>query len=152
MVYHFKHSFSQNILFQDFLIFDSRSRKVKSIEPLHEKNQHFAFAKTKAQITFAVIAKLISAFVFTTHRLDNSFTFLIKNFRHLAISCACTARFVSDLFGNHIVGFLMTQLHSISEKEVPFNVKSNKPRFDKMNIWCIQKKVYLKPRKPETCE
>ena len=28
----------------------------------------------------------------------------IQNFLSLAIFCACTARFVSDLFGNHIVG------------------------------------------------
>ena len=30
------------------------------------KNQHFAYAKTKTQISFAVTAKLISAFVFAT--------------------------------------------------------------------------------------
>ena len=29
----------------------------------------------------------------------------IRNFKLLALFCACTARFVSDLFGNHIVGF-----------------------------------------------
>ena len=29
---------------------------------------------------------------------------------HLAIVCACVARFVSDPFGNHIVCFLMTRL------------------------------------------
>ena len=28
----------------------------------------------------------------------------------LAIFCACTARFVSDLFGNHVVGFLKKRL------------------------------------------
>ena len=32
----------------------------------HEKNQHFAYAKTKAHISFAVTAKL-SAFVFAVH-------------------------------------------------------------------------------------
>ena len=36
-----------------------------------------------------------------------------KIFHPLAIFYACTGRFVSDLFGNHIVGFLMTQLKSI---------------------------------------
>ena len=36
------------------------------IEPPHGKNQQFAYVKTKAQISFAVTAKLISAFVFTT--------------------------------------------------------------------------------------
>ena len=30
------------------------------------RNQHFAYAKTKTQISFAVTAKLISAFVFAT--------------------------------------------------------------------------------------
>ena len=28
-----------------------------------------------------------------------------ENFKLLALFCACTGRFVSDLFGNHIVGF-----------------------------------------------
>ena len=40
----------------------------KIYEPRHErkkKQQIFAYAKTKAQISFAVTAKLISAFVFT---------------------------------------------------------------------------------------
>ena len=35
-------------------------------EPHHEKTGYFAYAKTKAQISFAVNAKLISAFVFAT--------------------------------------------------------------------------------------
>ena len=30
---------------------------------------------------------------------------LLRNFKLLALSCACTGWFVSDLFGNHIVGF-----------------------------------------------
>ena len=33
-----------------------------------------------------------------------------KNFQPLATLCACTAQFVSDLFGYHIVGFLITWL------------------------------------------
>ena len=37
-----------------------------SNEPRREKNRIFAYAKTKAQISFAVNAKLISAFVFAT--------------------------------------------------------------------------------------
>ena len=36
--------------------------------------------------------------------------FLNPNFKLLAIFCACTARFVSDMFRNHIVGFPMTRL------------------------------------------
>ena len=35
-------------------------------EPRHEKNNKSAYAKTKTQISFAVTAKLISAFVFAT--------------------------------------------------------------------------------------
>ena len=38
----------------------------KPFEPLHEKSNDFAYAKTKTQISFAVTVKLISAFVFTT--------------------------------------------------------------------------------------
>ena len=33
-----------------------------------------------------------------------------KNFQSVATFCACTAQFVSDVFGNHIVGFLIMQL------------------------------------------
>ena len=32
-------------------------------------------------------------------------TIPLRNFKLLALFCACTGRFVSDLFGNHIVGF-----------------------------------------------
>ena len=35
-------------------------------EPRHEKTGFYAYAKTKKQISFAVTAKLISAFVFAT--------------------------------------------------------------------------------------
>ena len=33
-----------------------------------------------------------------------------KNFQSVATFCACTARFVSDVFGNHIVDFLIMRL------------------------------------------
>ena len=59
----------------------------------------FAYAKTKTQISFAVTAKLISAFVFAT-RIVQSLFFLSPKFQRLAIFCGCTARFVSDLVGN----------------------------------------------------
>ena len=36
------------------------------IEPRRKKTGFFAYAKTKTQISFAVTAKLISAFVFAT--------------------------------------------------------------------------------------
>ena len=59
----------------------------------------FAYAKTKTQISFAVTAKLISAFVFAT-RIVQSLFFLNPKFKPLAMFCSCTARFVSDLGGN----------------------------------------------------
>ena len=56
-------------------------------------------AKTKTQISFAVIAKLISDFFFAT-RIEQSLYFLNTKFNPLAIFCDCTARFVSALVGN----------------------------------------------------
>ena len=39
-------------------------------------------------------------------RIAQQFLFyLIRNLKLLALFCDCTGRFVSDLFGNHIVGF-----------------------------------------------
>ena len=35
-----------------------------------------------------------------------------KNFKLLALFCDCTGRFVSDLLGNHIVGFSTRRLIS----------------------------------------
>ena len=46
------------------------------MKPHHEKTQQFAYAKTKAQISFAVTAKLISAFVFATRIVQ--FLFVLK--------------------------------------------------------------------------
>ena len=36
---------------------------------------------------------------------DSTIPLLLQNFKLLACFCSCTGRFVSDLFGNHIVGF-----------------------------------------------
>ena len=36
---------------------------------------------------------------------DSTIPLLLKSEISLALFCACTGRFVSDLFGNHIVGF-----------------------------------------------
>ena len=44
-----------------------------SIEPRHEKIGFFAYAKTKTQISFAVTAKLISAFVFAIQIVQSLF-------------------------------------------------------------------------------
>ena len=68
------------------------------------ENQQSALAKTKAQISFAVTAKLICAVVFATVIVQSLFYFNAK-FKLLALSCACPGRFVSDLFGNHIARF-----------------------------------------------
>ena len=42
-------------------------------EPRREKTGFFAYAKTKTQISFAVTAKLISAFVFATQIIQSLF-------------------------------------------------------------------------------
>ena len=67
----------------------------------------FAYVKTKTQISFAVIVKLISAFVFAT-QIVQSLYFLNPKFQ--AIFCGCTARFVSDLVGTPKTDFLTTRL------------------------------------------
>ena len=69
-----------------------------------------AYAKTNAQISFAVTAKLISAFVFATQIVQFLY-FLNEKFRTSnSIFCDCTARFVSDQFETQIVVFLMHRL------------------------------------------
>ena len=76
-------------------------------EPCREKTGFLhMLKKTKTQISFAVTAKLISAFVFAT-RIVQSLYFLNPKFKHLAFFFDCTARFVSDLVGNPEDGFLM---------------------------------------------
>ena len=59
----------------------------------------FCICENKTQISFAVTAKLISAFVFATWIVQSLF-YQIKNFKPLAIFCGSTAWFVSDLVGN----------------------------------------------------
>ena len=57
----------------------------------------------------SLTAKLISAFVFATQTVQ----FFFLNLKFQACShpiCAYTVGFVSDLLGNHIVGFLTTGL------------------------------------------
>ena len=61
----------------------------------HKKTNILHYVKTKAQISFAVTAKLISAFV-SLHGWYNPSTFLIRNFQPLAFFCGCVALFVSD--------------------------------------------------------
>ena len=52
-----------------------------------------------------VTAKLISAFVFATRIVQFLFYLNPKFQASSSFLCAGTGRFVSDLFGNHIVGF-----------------------------------------------
>ena len=72
----------------------------------------FAYVKTKAQVSCAVTAQLISAFVFAK-RIVQSLYFLnfIHNFKPLAILSGCTAWFVSDLVGNPEDWFSHTKAH-----------------------------------------
>ena len=71
-------------------------------------NQIFAYTKTKTQISCAITAELISAFVFAT-QIAQSLYFL--NFKPLAILCGRTARFVWDLVENPEYRFLTTRLN-----------------------------------------
>ena len=51
-----------------------------TFEPRHEKSKHFAYVKTKTQISFAVTAKLISAFIFAI-QIVQSLYFLKPKFQ-----------------------------------------------------------------------
>ena len=59
----------------------------------------FAYVKTKTQISFAVTAKLIRAFVFAT-RIVQSFYFLNPKFQASSHLLRLYSLFVSDLVGN----------------------------------------------------
>ena len=75
----------------------------------------FEYAKTKQQISCAVIscavtAQLISAFVFAAQIVQSLF-FLNPKFKPLAIFCGCTAWFVSDLVRNPENRFSHNEAH-----------------------------------------
>ena len=70
----------------------------------------FCICENKGGVT----AKLISTFVFAT-QIVQSLYLLNRNFESLAIFCACTAQFVSDLVGNPEDGFSHDAAH-ISQK------------------------------------
>ena len=57
------------------------------------KNQHFAYAKIKAQTSFEVTAKLISVFALAA-RIVQSLSLLNSNFKRLVCFCDCTGRCV----------------------------------------------------------
>ena len=60
----------------------------------------FVYAKTKAQISCAVTAQLISAFVFATRIVQLLFYLYRKLQDSCVYLCDCTDWFVSDLVGN----------------------------------------------------
>ena len=90
------------------------------------ENLLFAYAKTKTQISFAVTAKLISAFVFATWILQYIF-FLNPNFQ---VSSNCAARIVSDLVGNskdrfsHVAAHILCDNNGLLVSEI-FKLKKN---------------------------
>ena len=57
-----------------------KHKKISLLEPRREKTEGFACAKAKTQISCAVTAQLISAFVFAT-RIVQSLFFLNPNFQ-----------------------------------------------------------------------
>ena len=93
----------------DGLADDASYRKY---EPSHE-NLLFACAKTKAQISCAIIVKLISAFVFATW-IVQSLYFLNPKFQACShLLNGCTDQFVSDQVGNHKDGFCHGVAHMV---------------------------------------
>ena len=82
----------------------------KKMSFLMRKTGHLHMRKTKAQISFAVTVKLISAFVFATWIVQFLYFLNPKFPTSSLLLTACTARFVSNKFRNHTIGFLMTRL------------------------------------------
>ena len=74
----------------------------------------FAYAKTKAQISCAVTAKLISAFVFATRIVQPLFCLNPAS----SFFCDCTDRFVSDMVGNPENRFSRVAAHLIPPPSV----------------------------------
>ena len=76
------------------------------------ENRLFAYAKTKTQISCAVTAQLISAFVFAT-QIVSTIPLLpkFKISKPLAILSNCAARFMSDLDGNPEDRFSHVEAH-----------------------------------------
>ena len=68
-------------------------------EPPHEKTNNLHMRKQRRRS-----ASRISAFDFAT-RIVHFLFFVNPKFQASSLLCNCTGRFVSDLFGNHIVGF-----------------------------------------------
>ena len=103
-------------------------------EPPHGKTNNLHRRKQRrrsaSRFSFAVTANLISAFVFAT-RIPQ-----IRNFKLLALFCVCAGRFVSDLFGNHIVGFPTRRLihcFSCRAKKIKGSKKKKKKKKKQTN-------------------
>ena len=86
----------------------------KENEPLHGKTDNLQRRKQRRRS-----ASLNSAFVFAT--LVQLLYFLNPNFQPPTIFCDCTARFVSDLVGTQIVGFLMHRLKCLPIRKLGDN-------------------------------
>ena len=81
------------------------------------ENLFYAYQKTKVQISCMVTAPLISHFVFTSSIIQILLSKFIWNFKPLAISCVCTAQYVSELvkkpkdrFSHDVTQLRQTQL------------------------------------------
>ena len=93
-------------------------------EPQHEKtsNLHICENKGADQLRGNREADQRHCFRYT----DSTIPLLrskIQNFQPLTIFCACTARFVSDLVGTQIVGFLTRRLISFCFDNFRINIQ-----------------------------
>ena len=95
------------------------SNVYKYTRAIAQENQQFAYAKTKAHISYAVTTQLNNAFVFATRIVK--FLFLLK--------VTCTDRFVSDLVGNQNGWFSHAKAHNIvtryGKMEIIDNIKED---------------------------
>ena len=67
--------------------------------PQHEETEIFDYTKTKAQISCAVTAQLISAFVFTA-QIVKFISYFYPKFQDSTFFCGHIGCFVLDLVGN----------------------------------------------------
>ena len=72
-------------------------RMIPYNEPPHEKNQQSAYAKTKAQISFVVTMKLISAFVFAKQIAQSLFSLYPKFQASSIFLCLCSLIYVGPV-------------------------------------------------------
>ena len=78
------------------------------------ENRIFAYVKTKAQISFAVTAKLISALVFTTRIVQFLY---FQNFKLLAFSETAQAVLCRTWSETPNTGFLAPRLHLFTDRD-----------------------------------